>query len=52
VEEANTIGKVVKEAIDTNKTWIIDIPVERELRFNQLVSAKSLWDFYYPKWKR
>jgi acetolactate synthase-1/2/3 large subunit len=52
VEEANKIGKVVKEAIDSNKTWIIDIPVERDLRFDQLVSAKSLWDFYYPKWKR
>jgi len=52
VEDPQEIGPALKNAIKSQKTWVIDIPVERELRFSELVSAKSAWDYYFPKWER
>jgi acetolactate synthase-1/2/3 large subunit len=52
VEDPQEIGPALKNAIKSQKTWVIDIPVERELCFNEIVSAKSAWDYYFPKWQR
>jgi acetolactate synthase-1/2/3 large subunit len=52
VERPEKIRPALEKALAAEKPYVVDVRVDKDVGFNQLVSTKSSWEFFWPTWRR